>query len=330
VLVDLAPPEALDSEDSDLVQARRAFMWRMTHTPGVIVADDTECDVPLTVTFVPASEDLELNAVFKPWRDEFILPDGQTAGDIFSQLRLDDEVGCGFWQAWDPLPPVDWRLAAAAKNDLVRYWIKESESARRPLDTEGAVLKAHARHEIVQAWLAIKPTFVPNSVPTWITASVVQDCVEWLGRHRGVVVSRNPVFGQTVAKAAGVRYFGSQGEDADGTFIEKERPGVGAVMSLQANLEGRNLQYLWHRALMVGCERNANRVEQLISRWHRYGQTKHTYIDVLCTSGSTWANWGRAVRMAKLEMNPHVNKILSVHPEKPVYPSKADRWKPLK
>jgi hypothetical protein len=326
VLVDLVPK--LKPRPTRVGTARRAFMKRLLLTPGIVIADDTECDAPLDVVFEVAPDDPKLDVVFKGWRLKFKMPDGQIAGDLFSQLRWEDELSSGFFQKWDPAPPEEWREACGAKNDFVRYWVKRSTEASRPLDTEGAVLRAHKTHPVVQEWLKIKPTFTPKTVPTWLSSSVVDRAARYIRKHNGLVVVRSPLVGRAIARAAGVNYYGSKGLDASGRYIERERKGRGAVMSLKANAEGRNLQYLWHDMLWVSVPRNALELEQGISRIHRYGQTEACKVRILCTSSVTYTNWLIAQERADWaqEMAPHINKILTVDPRPPVYRSQAHRW----
>ena len=326
VLVDLVP--RLKPRPTRIGTARKAIMQRLLLTPGIVIADDTECDAPLDVVFEVAPDDPKLDVVFKDWRLKFKMPDGQIAGDLFSQLRWEDELSSGFFQKWDPAPPEEWREACGAKNDFVRYWVKKSAEAARPLDTEGAVLRAHKTHPVVQEWLKIKPDFIPKTVPTWLSSSVVDRAARYIRKHNGLVVVRSPLVGRAIARAAGVNYYGSKGLDASGRYIEREKKGRGAVMSLKANAEGRNLQYLWHDMLWVSVPRNALELEQGISRIHRYGQTEACKVRILCTSSVTYTNWEIAQERAEWaqEMAPHINKILTVDPRPPIYRSQAYRW----
>lgn len=327
VLVDLAPGV---EGTTRLQRARRAFGHRVRHTPGVVIADSSACDMPLEIKFECPPEDPILNEVFDVWRTKFELPDGQRASDVFSMLRWEDELGCGFWQKLVPPPPLEWRQARWAVCDFIRDQIEKTDRARRPLDTEAAVLRAHGDNPIVQAWKAVKHLGDDCvSTPTWITASVVDHCAAWLREHRGVVATLNPVFGRAVAAAAGVRYYGAQGLADDGTFIEREVPGRGAVFSIKANGEGRNLQDLWHEMLVVGCERQANAVEQTWGRIHRAGQKRPCTVTVLCTSGGTVLNYRKAVSTAldfASELTEHQNKILTCPIPRVIYPSTALRW----
>lgn len=314
--------------DTVLARARRGFCQRLIETPGVIIADDTECTAPLAVEFICAPEDPVLNDVFRVWRQKRETPDGQRATDVFTQLRYEDEMGSGFYQKWDPPAPEEWRSARNAFSDLAYEERERSQQSKRPLDTEGAVMRKFSGHPTVVEWKEIKPTFVPKSVPTWLSGSVVDFVAHIIRTEHVLAVTGSPCFGEAVAAASGRHFFGRKGLDSSGLFIENEAPGVGAIMSLDANLEGRNLQYLWHDMLIVNCEPNANRVEQLIGRVHRYGQAKSVRVRFLCTSGATWRAWERACEKARfaLEMTPHLNKALTVDPHAPRYPSLEKRW----
>lgn len=323
VIADLAPNVRGPTK---LSTGRRAFMDRLIHTKGVLIADDSECDAPLTISFLNAPEDPELNTHFEVWRKDWQAPDGQVASDIFSQIRLENQLGSGLFLYWDPQPPPEWRLARKDAADFVRDRIAHSG---RDLDTERAVLNAYKRNPIVERWREVKPTFKPHTKPRWLSRSVAKFVADWLRAAPGCVFVQNPEFGEACAAAAKCRYFGSGGTSADGLFVEKERPGASAVLSMKANSEGRNLQFLWNRVLIVGLERNANELEQCISRVHRSLQTKPVSVEILATSGATFRkSWARCLQQAEfaLEMTPHRNKILDHADIIWQAPSEALRW----
>lgn len=337
----------------DLDSAREWYRQRLVSTPGVVVVDEDSCDQPLTIRTVYAPEDPALDAAFERFRKTWTTPDDWPMSDAFSVFRHAAELGTGMYLRWDPRPPEWWATPRKVFCGFVRDRIRETARARRPLDTELAVRQAHPDAPEVTEWMAVRdghgpngePPFRPNSVPVWVSGSVVRAALEWLRSSPlpGLVWCGNTAFGEVLAQQAGLRYYGPEGRALDGTSImhipgadNRDRDGrVGcgaacsAVLSVAANMQGRNLQG-WSRALVINPPQSGMYLEQVIGRTHRSDQTRPVTIDVLVTSGdvadafdAAWREATFGARTASL-----TQKILRARVERgQIALTEANQWR---
>lgn len=195
------------------------------------------------------------------------------ASDIWRHAR---ELALGFWYRWDPAAPRDWMIARSAWKSYVRYRLRTNRSAK---DTELQVwnetqrwakegshrdqnkLDAIAKWE---AWRFIRDSFKPNTVATWITGQVVDAAAAWLAETDGIVWVEHIAFGQQLARAASVPYFGAGNSD-----ILDHRGAC--IASIQAHGEGKNL-HQHSRALILAPPSAGKTWEQLLGRHHREKQ----------------------------------------------------------
>jgi hypothetical protein len=123
----------------------------------------------------------------------------------------------------------------------------------------------------LDAWRTIRSTFEPNVEARWCDDSALKTCAHWLGRP-GLLWTEHRFFAEALAEATGLPYFGAGGFSATGAYIEDCKPGDAAIASIDANREGKNLQRLWSRNLVVCPPASAAIWEQMIARTHRPGQ----------------------------------------------------------
>jgi hypothetical protein len=312
---------------SDVDLAREAFQQRLRRTPGVIIVDGTACDQPLTIRHLAAPDDPEIDALFETLRSGET-PDGEVITDSLAEYRLESEMGCGGYYYFDPVPPDWWRIPRKKCFRFVRAMIIESRHTARPLDTEGAVIRAFRKHPIVAAWLAVKGKFKPKSKWRWVSGSTVYAAQEWSKKHTGLIFTRQQAVGSAIAEVTGLHYYGAQGKNADKTPIEKADPTKSAVLSFNANLRGRNLQ-AWNRMLIVGCPQAATELEQWLGREHRYGQLRGVIADILMTSGGSLYAFEMAEREASFVFatQGQRQKILRADVKRlDGLPSESSRW----
>lgn len=273
----------------DTDSARAWYAARLSETPGVLLVDGDSCDVPLTIRMRLAREDSRLDRAYEHFLTTLETPDGQSVSDPLSQWRIDGQYGCGLYLKWKKPPPAEWRLAYRAKNSFVRTRIADTTNSNRPLDTEGAVLRRHAEHPIVQAWKQADPLFDDRSVvAVWISDSTILSVGDWLAESAepGVVWTGCVEFGQALAKAMRLPYYGAKGRNEWGAGLHVADPKRSLVASWNANKKGFNLQ-AWRRQLIVMPPPSAKWLEQIFGRAHRQRQTKAVVVDVLVTSGGT-------------------------------------------
>jgi len=263
-----------DSEiNSDpLVTARLAFRRRLRETTGVVCADELSCDKNLRIDFYKAPDDPYLDEAFKKFRTLAETPDGWPLSDPLSIYRHAFELSCGFFYYWDPRPPNDWLEARREWCAFVRDKIRNSRRTHKPLDTELAVAHAHSDAREYVAWKTIRPTFKPRTVARWLSTSVLTFAGWWEAHSKpGLIWTRHRECGFTLQKLLGIKYYGAGGLDLDGRSIESAPRDRSAIVSIESNGEGRNLQG-WSRNLILCTPQAATTWQQTLGRTHREGQ----------------------------------------------------------
>lgn len=335
VLHDLAPIAEQQTEIftrhgvemDELVWARLAFQTRLRETPGVVIVDEDSCDQPLEIRLIHAPEDKQINALFERYSDTSKTPDEWVLACALERYTFESQLGMGFHYYYDPRPPEPWLDARRALARFVSSVKRSSRRGRKPLDTEGAVLAAHADAEPVRDWLAIEPTFAPVRQVGWHSDSVVDAAVAWSRAHCGLIFCKYPEVGKRIAEAADLEYYGAKGRSASGELVDDAPKNRCAVLSLDANIRGRNLQG-WSRALGVGCPQSARDIEQWLGRLHRYGQTKPVRYDIMLTSALSEYALNSAIDEALfvLQTQGQSQKLLRAQITRHGVPSRAKRW----
>ncbi len=252
------PPGAL-LELGEGADPREIYRRRLVETPGVVASQGKGCQSSILI----APWDVEVPAVIrdalKNLRKTWELPDGQqivSAADLWRHAR---EISLGFWYRWEPAPPDEWV-------EIRREWcafVREVLSRSRTLDTESQVLEKHPDRAV--DWLAVRPTYTPQTVPEWITTDVL-DAVDF----DGIVWVEHRIVGEYLDRR--FPYYGELGRGRLGDIDDAKGP---ICASIAACSEGRNLQR-YHRNLLLSVPTTGDRWEQLLGRTHREGQTADT------------------------------------------------------
>ncbi len=278
--------------DAELAAVRSGFRRRLTDTPGVVSTKQNQLGCTLTIRGVDVPTlhtDDVLDAHFDQLRGMWQTPDGWDFTEASDMWRHARELIAGFYMVWDPRPPDEWMDKRRNWKRFVRSVLKHSHvldselqvaqaADRGDLDTiadiedrdENGIIRERIG-DVRAEWLEIRDTFKVNAVPVWVHDHVVDYAVSWALEAPGIVWTEHPYIGRRIAEKAGIPYFGRGGLDSSGTAIE-ETDATRCVASVLANSEGRNLQYQWHRNLVVSCLPNAGSIEQLLGRTHRKGQ----------------------------------------------------------
>lgn len=141
--------------------------------------------------------------------------------------------------------------------------------------------------DVYAAWMLIRDTYQPTTRPVWLSEHVIDNVIAWgrgTGGQGGIIWVESVAVGQRLAERTGWAYFRHQGHDERGRFIESEKVSgrETIIASIDSNKTGRNLQYKWHKNLIVEPMTKGDDWEQLVSRTHREGQTKDTvFVDYL-------------------------------------------------
>lgn len=274
------------------VAARRGYQRRMTETPGVVatVGDGEHVDCSIYVRGImhkiaPVTEKNFLILRGDPKnRDEFPgwqTPDGWELSLAADVWRHAQELALGLHYVWDPRPPLEWREARKEWNRFVRDVISRSKRFDSELHVANACDAGELDGSKLERWREVRPTFTPNVVPVWHDDSAIQTAARWM-ETPGIVWTGHQFFAERLSKVTGVPYFAQGGFSAAGKYIEDVKPGSSCIASIDANREGKNLQALWSRNLMVCPPTSAAWWEQTIARTHRPGQTAdEVVVDVL-------------------------------------------------
>lgn len=266
--------------------AAEGFQTRMLATPGVIQTERQSCTTPLTIRFLKAPDDPKLEQAFQQFRDTQATLDGWDIDDPLSALRYATEMSVGFYYFWSPRPPLEWLETRREASKCVREKIDASARSGRPLDTKAQVYRLFPDEPRLVRWREVEPTFVPNTVAQPITASVLGYACEWIRQNGPALIwVQHDYVGTALSAMSGVPYFGAKGKDPSGRYIMRHSPKLPAIVSLRANMRGRNLQ-AWNRNLVVGPPQAATEWEQgICGRTHRQGQTSPVWIDVILSCG---------------------------------------------
>jgi len=339
VLISLPPypdwKDAIDtdldfmSENTNLHLARSGVARRIAETPGVLIYDESSCDQPLVIDFLAPPKDPAIDAAFANFRSTWETPAGEPLTDSLQVYKHMAELGSGFFYRWDPKAPIEWLTARRNWCAFVREQIEDTRASREPLDTEGAVKDAFPTEPSLLAWLAIEPTFKPNPVQQWYSASVVYAAAQWLedlhaqGR-KGLIWTFHKAVAQGLMSVSQTPYYGAKGQRFDvnmraleETLVTASRnadgtPRTSAILSAKANGRQRNLQH-YQDQLFVGWEAATHLVEQRLGRTHRSGQDQPVRATILLTSGETIDAFRKTYAECAVvrSLQSHTQKILT-------------------
>lgn len=266
-LLDYALPE--DEGLSDRDTGRAVFRRRLVETPGVVASEEGSLGTSLIVDCWEPPACPRIDAAFQDLRDKEELPNGWRCIDGIEVSRYAKQLARGYYQVWDPEPPQSWLDARAVWCKFVREVIKKGH-----YDSELDVRQAHFHVSEWQEWQGgALWDFTPNPVPCWISDVVLDAGAAWL-ECAGLLWSSSVAFAERLAERSGVRYFAEGGLDSRGVYIE-EHSGP-AILSIDANFKGRNLQRKWNTNLIATPRSSGELVEQLLGRTHRSGQLADT------------------------------------------------------
>lgn len=286
---------------STVEDARRGFRARLTETPGVVatIGDGERVDCSIYVNAIKYNVSLETEAHFAKLRREWRTPDEWELSQPVDIWRHAKELALGLFYKWDPRPPQDWR-------DARREWaafVREVLSHSRTLDSELQVVHACDAGKLdaraLNRWREIKDTFIPNTVAVWCDDSALNVCLEWM-KSPGIVWTEHDLFARRLAKVSGCKYYGARGLTSSGEFIDNADPKQAAIVSIDANREGRNLQSKWNRNLITSLPEGADAMQQLLGRTHRPGQmADEVIVDILLGCAEHANAWRRCLAAAK-------------------------------
>lgn len=277
-------------------RARTAVRRRINDTPGVVTASGEGCNVSLRVQGHVVQTTERTVAAFERLRTKWETPDGWPLSDGFAIWRHARELALGFFYKWSPRPPDEWLEARKTWSAFCRKVLKNNQ---RRLDSEMQVAFACTEHPEwygdveYKAWIAIRDTFKPRTVAVPFDDSVLSYCQHWIEKHGGLIWCEHIDFSKRLSDLMGLPYFAGAGLDArSGSSIE-DFEGACAILSIEANREGRNLQR-FSQNLVVSPPQQGDRWQQLLARTHRDGQEAD---EVICDVVVSCAEHVEAMRI---------------------------------
>ncbi len=296
-------------------EARKWYLDRLEQTPGVVLVDEDSAEgVPLRISHAVAPACRKIDRAFKRLYEKWESPSGEAVSDPLSLMRIDAQIGTGLFSYWDPPPPTEWSDARREVAAFIRKRIAATRHARKPLDTDAQVLRAHPDAEYycpkrrrdvrpVQEWLDVRGEYNPlkHGRVEWFSDATLDWAGDWLlsSATPSVLWCGGVEFATRLSGLLKLPYYGPQGRDVrSGRELHAADPAKSMLVSWHANKRGFNLQ-AWRRNGIVQPPQSSKFLEQIFGRPHRAGQDKPVSFVVLLTSGGTADAWHAAIGEAE-------------------------------
>ena len=304
-LLQFCTPEELSEIGNDHRKAtavrvvRSAYCRRLMSSPGVCGTEeqfDGAMSLILQGQEFPVGD--KVVSAFEGLRTRWELPDGQPIDMPATLWRHCRSLVQGFWYRWRVPPPPAWLAARRAWAQVEREALKNFHDIDSPLGVVRAIDDGRIPWgaEPLEAWRAVKDSFVPETVAEWVDDACLRWAADWAKDHRGIIWVHEVAFGERLSRETGLPYYGAKGL-CDGRPIEQESRAC--IASIQANSEGRNLQQ-FSENLIVSVPPGGAIWEQLLGRTHRDGQDADEVSgDVLLGCYEQWDAFRQARRDAE-------------------------------
>lgn len=280
-LLSLCSPEELTKDEVTAV--RSGFRRRLVETPGVVATGGKGEHVGASIRITGKTYKLKpvSDEHFARLRNAMVTPDGWELLNGVDVWRHAKELAIGFHSIWDPRPPSDWLDPRKRWGAFVRAILSGSRTLDSPEQVETAVLAGKIDDGGALAdWAGVKETYTPNIVEIWHDDTVIKIVSDW-AKKPGIVWTEHVFFAKRLAEETGMPYYGPQGLNAAGQYIEDSTAPT-IIASTDANRDGKNLQHKWSRNLMVGPPDGWDAFQQCVARTHRPGQqADEVTVDVL-------------------------------------------------
>lgn len=290
---------------------RMALRRRLHETPGVVSCETHSADASLNIELVlekgygkeVRNLAAGLQEGYLPNGDVYIVEGNERLG-LATRWRVMRTLTSGFWYDWDPKPPQAWMELRSRWRKMVRRILEE----RIPgLESEALIARAagarrinEAVYDLYMQWRAVRGDHKWNTVPVWVDDSIIQRVEKWIKYHRGLIWVSEVALGERLERDLGLPYFHRLGKDRFGRHVESwESKNGSAVVSVQANGEGRNLQTQWNDNLVISPFPTGTVWEQMLARTHRPGQeADEVWVEVVFGCRTEWECWRQAMRDA--------------------------------
>lgn len=305
VLLRLCSKEEL--REQPVTAARLGFRRRLVETPGVVATagDNMRVDASIylkarTYKVDPITDQhfrtLRGDARDRPQFPGWQRPDGKEFEQGVEVWACARQLAMGFHYEWNPPPPDEWMKARKDWSAFVRGILSRSRTLDSPLVVINAIDAGRINDEagLLARWRAVRGSFKPKTIAVWHDESVLKLCTEW-GKQPGIIWTEHRLFAERLAKETGLPYYGGEGLTRDGEFIEDSTSKT-IIASIDANKDGKNLQFKWSRNLIVSPPDGWDWWEQTIARTHRPGQkADEVIVDVLVGCREHVNAWEKAL-----------------------------------
>ena len=262
---------------------------RVRSTPGYAWVEDLY-EGPLAIASCEAPYEPACLAVLREMRATGLRPDGEPIEDGLEMWRHAVELWFGYWGKWDPPPPQEWRVARRDWCRFVRKALESETECDTPMAIANAIDRLDPRFApgsaALREWRAQRPTYDVVPVAEWIRkeSPALDYATRWLYEHpNGLIWMRHVPAAKWFARALEVPYFG-EGQGESGAPCVEDHEGA-AVLSVDANVLGRNLQFRWRDNLVLAPPSCGVMLNQLIARTHRIGQQGEVTIQIVSPPG---------------------------------------------
>jgi hypothetical protein len=276
--------------ETDLKSVRQGFAARKAATPGVIVVESEGpgCSITLEADvfngYGPA-----VDAAFERLGTHGERTDGCPVKEAIVAYMHQWTYALGYESYWDPEPPPEWREALRGWSTCCRVVMaREIDKVDTPAMVANAIDRGDPRlplrvtladgtkvapQVLLAAWRLAEPTFKVNVKERRIDDAMTIHAAEWLATasKRKLLWTRHVPFARRLSEVSGVPYFGAGGLDAKGRSIETYHGGP-AILSIEANKLGRNLQDRYDQNYIVDPMGTCKDWDQVIGRTHRRWQ----------------------------------------------------------
>lgn len=263
-----------------------AFGKRVLRTPGVVSTRGANVGASIRCRILKPDIPTSLANAVKSVESAWEIPDGHVIADASGMHRAVSQLSLGFYSKLVFPPESDREQWYEARRNWARFVRESGRKWTLKLDSELAVANAvdggrlQDPENTLVKWRSAKASVSPENVTVWLDKEYAPRYVEaWRKEGGGLIWTHWVPAGELIAAALGVNWFGAGADPEAGDRFDC------AVLSVNANHKGRNLQWL-NRNLLLTMTPAADILQQLLGRTHRQGQTKDTvFVDFFAPTG---------------------------------------------
>lgn len=258
-----------DFEGTVLARARAAWIRRVAETRGVYIQPPAPNPLPLVIGEFPIKVPGKAAGMLDEMRATWTRPDGHQLLLASEYTMAAKTLAYGYFHYWAEYPGEWWydarkRFAGFIGSCKTRHGAS--------MATDGDVIRAYPNAEPVLAWRAAQAQWQPTPKVEWVDDGACREVAAWVAESPGRIAwYRYPALGEMLAKHAhrSVGFY-----PAGSAHGKKLVAGRGAaIASWPSHGTGLNLQRFWE-AVTLESPVGADKVNQMIGRLRRYGQTE--------------------------------------------------------